>query len=111
MPMWRNWQTRYVQGVVLFRGCRFNSDRGHRMYVVYILQSLIKNWFYVGLSNNHFRRLIQHNTGQVKSTKAYKPYKMVFKKSFRTRSEARDFEKFLKIRSNKEKLLRSLKLI
>gem|GEM_PF-5786255 len=29
MPGWRNWQTRYIQGVVPARACRFESCAGH----------------------------------------------------------------------------------
>ncbi|KKS83073.1 MAG: Excinuclease ABC [Candidatus Gottesmanbacteria bacterium GW2011_GWA1_43_11] len=81
------------------------------MYEVYVLQSLIKNWYYVGLTSDKQRRIKQHNNGQVQSTKAYKPFRLVFSKVFTCRIDARDFEKFLKIRSNKEKLLKKLKLL
>ena len=29
LPGWRNWQTRYIQGVVSVRTCRFDSCSGH----------------------------------------------------------------------------------
>ncbi len=29
-PKWRNWQTRYVQGVVLARECGFDSHLRHK---------------------------------------------------------------------------------
>lgn len=77
------------------------------MYV-YILKSINHNWFYVGISNNPERRLKDHNYGKSISTKGYKPFILIFKKKFKDRNSARDFEKFLKIRSNKEKLLNKL---
>lgn len=81
------------------------------MYEVYVLKSLIKNWYYVGLSLNKNIRFKQHNNGQVQSTKAYKPFNLIFSKAFNTRIQARDYEKFLKIRSNKEKFLKHLNLL
>ena len=53
-------------------------------------------------------RLKRHNDGQVQSSKAYKPFEIIFTKCFDNRVKARDFEKFLKIRSNKEKILKKL---
>ncbi len=31
LPKWRNWQTRYVQGVVLFGECGFDSHLRHHL--------------------------------------------------------------------------------
>ena len=75
---------------------------------VYILKSKSKNWFYIGMSESPDERLKTHNAGKVRSTKAQSPYELAYLKYFKNRALARDFEKFLKIRSNKEKLLRKL---
>ena len=37
VPTWRNWQTRYVQGVVLARGCRFKSYCRHHLFYLALL--------------------------------------------------------------------------
>ncbi len=66
------------------------------MYYVYILKSEQGNHYYTGLTNNLKRRLFEHNSGYTKSTKAYIPYKIVYKEIFSTRTEARVREKFLK---------------
>lgn len=79
-----------------------------KMYKVYVLKSINRNWFYVGFTQNIIRRLEQHNSGRVKSTKHMSPYKLIYTREFTTRVEAKDFEKYLKIRSNKEKLLKKL---
>lgn len=90
--------------------CLRRQARTH-MYFVYILKSEDKEWFYIGLSSNPLKRLSEHNQGKTKSTRFKRPFEIVFKKSFDSRILARDYEKFLKIRSNKEKLLKSLGLI
>lgn len=77
-------------------------------YFVYLLKSVEEHWHYVGLTNNLERRLKQHNGLKVRSTKAHAPYKLIYYKSFKNRDDARDYEKFLKVRSNKEKLLKDL---
>lgn len=60
------------------------------------------------MTNDVNKRLNQYNLRQVKSTKHRKPYKLVYQKKFNERIEARDYEKFLKIKSNKEKIINSL---
>ena len=60
------------------------------------------------MTKNLEKRLNQHNNGQVTSTKHNSPYQIIYTKTFDNRKEARDYEKFLKIRYNKEKLLREI---
>ena len=55
----------------------------------YVLQSLKDNRTYVGSTNDFVRRLKQHNSGQVKSTKSRAPFKVLFTEEFETLSEAR----------------------
>jgi len=47
-------------------------------YEVYILKSLNYNHYYVGHSADVEKRLFEHNSGKVRSTKAYKPWKIIF---------------------------------
>ena len=75
------------------------------MFIVYIIKSKQFHWYYVGMTSDLSKRLRQHNEGRVKSTKHRKPYELVYTKDFLSRVEARDHEKFLKVRSNKEKAL------
>lgn len=81
----------------------------HSMFTVYVIRSKNNNWTYVGLTSNLEDRLKRHNGKREKTTRYYAPFELIFCKEFKSRIEARDFEKFLKIRSNKEKLLQSLK--
>ena len=66
------------------------------MYHVYILVSERHQRLFIGLSNDPNRRLKEHNAGQVRSTKPYAPYKLVFSKKCASRKEARRIEKLFK---------------
>ena len=74
------------------------------MYFVYAIKSITKNYIYVGMSNNLERRLKEHNNGESKSTKAYKPFVLIFSEQLETRETARKKEKFLKSGIGKEYL-------
>ncbi len=77
------------------------------MYFVYAISSKKRNYIYVGLSNDVNRRLSEHNSGKNKTTKAYRPFELIFKEKYNTRSEAREREKYLKSGVGKE-FLKSL---
>ncbi len=66
------------------------------MYCVYIIYSVDFNRYYVGLSSNVSQRLEAHNLGVVKSTKAFCPWGIIHTELFKTRTEARKREKYLK---------------
>lgn len=83
------------------------------MYYVYLLQSEKSEKFYVGFTSDLKRRLEEHNTGKVQSTKAYIPYKLVYFEGFRSKKDALIREKKLKhhgqgIRRLKERLPNSV---
>jgi len=80
------------------------------MYYVYFIQSLKNNYLYIGSSGNIEKRLKQHNNGRVKSTKAYKPWKLIGYEEFNSRSEAIRREKFLKTHQQKDLLKKKFKL-
>ena len=56
------------------------------MYYVYIIKSKFKERYYTGSSNNHLVRLKSHNSGKVKSTKAYRPWKIIYLETFEHKS-------------------------
>jgi putative endonuclease len=66
------------------------------MYFVYILKSLVKNKNYIGSIENLNKRLNYHNSGKVKSTKAFKPWKIIYFEKFDTKAEALIREKQIK---------------
>ena len=69
------------------------------MYYVYIIKSLSGKHYYIGHSENVQGRLMQHNTGYVKSTKRYMPWEIVYTEEYQTKSEANRRE--LEIKSYK----------
>lgn len=83
-----------------------------RMWYVYILKSNLKDWYYIGSTNNLNRRLLEHNSYKVRSTKAYSPFKIVWTKKIHNESDCRNYEKMLKSkRTEKESIIRSLNKI
>tara|TARA_B100001142_G_scaffold304815_1_gene333257 strand:+ start:404 stop:664 length:261 start_codon:yes stop_codon:yes gene_type:complete len=67
-------------------------------YYVYMLKNInrIKIKTYVGYTNNLKLRLIKHNSNKgAKATKGYK-WEIIFKKKFKTKSEAMSYEYLLK---------------
>ncbi len=72
------------------------------MFHVYILKSTLNNRYYVGSTGNVARRLEQHNSGLVRSTKGFMPWILVYQKELSTLSEAR--KKELQIKSWKKRV-------
>ncbi|OGW61746.1 MAG: hypothetical protein A2V83_08725 [Nitrospirae bacterium RBG_16_64_22] len=66
------------------------------VYTVYVLQSEKDGSFYIGQTRNLTGRLIRHNAGAVTSTKARRPWIVVWGQTFPDRSEAIRREKELK---------------
>ena len=72
------------------------KDSGVTEHYVYILRSLPSGTLYVGTARNVEKRLRDHNAGRTKSTRAYRPFKLVRVECFQTLSEARKREWCLK---------------
>jgi putative endonuclease len=66
------------------------------MFTVYILKSLTDQKRYIGLTENLERRLNDHNSGLVKSTKNKRPLKLIHSEQFQSKSEALKRERFFK---------------
>ena len=71
-------------------------------YFTYIIVSKKNKRWYYGHSNDLERRIIEHNSGQNKSTKNKGPWELIFKKAFNRKLEANKFELELKGFKNKE---------
>ncbi len=79
------------------------------MYYVYVILSLKDNKRYVGFTDNLKRRINEHNSGLVKSTKHRRPLRLIYYEEFRTKSDAMKQEKFFKTGKGREFLNSILK--
>lgn len=66
------------------------------MYFVYVLISLVYGTRYIGSTQDVNKRLKEHNSGKVRYTKGRKTWKLIYKEEFKTKTEARKRELFLK---------------
>ena len=66
------------------------------MFYVYILKSIQHKRLYIGFTPDLRRRLTEHNAGNVRSTKAYTPYRLVYYEAYTSEDDARTREARLK---------------
>ncbi len=78
-------------------------------YYVYILLSLMDNKFYTGYTTNLKHRLAAHKRGEVLSTKARRPLKLIHYEYFVNEQDARAREVFLKSGFGRTELKKALK--
>jgi len=71
------------------------------MFYVYILQSEKDQKRYIGFTTNFERRLSEHNSGLVKSTKNRRPLKIIYLEEFESKDEAMNREKEIKAKKGK----------
>ena len=89
--------------------CGFKSRPGY-MFFVYILKSKKNGRFYTGYSEKPERRVAEHNSGKVKSTRLYRPWDKVYIESYPTELEAIRREREIKSMKSRvfiEKLIRT----
>ncbi|MDR9410229.1 MAG: GIY-YIG nuclease family protein [Balneolaceae bacterium] len=56
---------------------------------------------YIGMTNDLRRRISEHQNGYERTTKPYRPFKLIYYESFPDRKKARNREKYLKSASGK----------
>jgi len=78
------------------------------MYYIYVIRSKIDSRLYKGITNDLDRRIKERNTGKNKSTKAYKPWELVYFEKVDSSVEARNREKFFKSGIGRDFLNRKL---
>ena len=66
------------------------------MFTLYIIQSASSKRKYIGITHDVQNRLREHNSGEVRSTKAYKPWIIAHVEQFSDKTSARKREIFLK---------------
>jgi putative endonuclease len=71
-------------------------------FYVYVLRSIDFERNYIGFTKDINIRLKQHNSGKTKSTKPYKPWKLLFFETYSSKNEAIKREKFLKTGKGRE---------
>ena len=71
------------------------------MYCVYVLKSLKSGRYYIGYSEDPDRRLCEHNSGKVFSTRNYRPWIKVYLETFSTELEAIRREREIKSKKSR----------
>ena len=72
------------------------------MYYVYIIRSMrFPDQEYTGATSDLKKRLADHNSGNSKHTKKYKPWELISYHAFSEKDKAFDFEKYLKSHSGR----------
>ena len=74
------------------------------MWKVYILYSTLFKKSYVGCSSDTVARLERHNKGRVKSTRKFRPWKIIYEEALNSYSEARKREKYFKNSAGRRKM-------
>ena len=69
------------------------------MFHTYILKSKNYKRHYIGSTSGLENRLDEHNRGKVKSTKAYKPWEIIYTEVYNTKKEA--YKRELEIKAMK----------
>ena len=84
------------------------------MFYVYILKSKKDHELYIGSTNDLKRRLKEHNSGDVFSTRLRRPLELIYYEAYKAEKDARRREANLKLRAKalvqlKKRIIESLK--
>jgi len=79
------------------------------MYYVYVLRSEKDGNMYVGYTTDLRERLVLHNAGKVKSTRARRPFRLVYYEACLNQQDALRREKYLKTAYGKRYLKNRLR--
>lgn len=80
-----------------------------KFYYVYVLRSLIKDFIYVGFSENLKVRVQQHNNKEELSTKPYVPFELIHYEAYKNIKDAKRREGYFKTTKGKSTLRIMLK--
>jgi len=80
------------------------------MFYVYIIQSEKDGRLYKGMTQNLENRIREHNRGKTKTTKHFKPWKLLYYEEFPDRIQARAREKYFKSGGGRRFIYKHLKL-
>jgi putative endonuclease len=79
------------------------------MFYTYVIQSQESKNLYVGYTNDLEKRLKEHNQGLNKSTKSYRPWKLIYYEACLDREDAERREVYLKTNQGQRLMKRRLK--
>jgi putative endonuclease len=74
-----------------------------------VLESLIKEWIYIGSSGDLKQRFKSHNNKENLSTKSYAPFKLIFYEAYLSKKDALRREGYFKTTKGKTTLKTMLK--
>jgi len=89
------------------RSCRPEADppwAEKLMHYIYILYSFKLHKIYKGSTTDLKTRLINHNSGKVRSTKHGRPWELVYYEAFINKTDCRREELFLKSGKGRERV-------
>ncbi|MFA5359563.1 MAG: GIY-YIG nuclease family protein [Patescibacteria group bacterium] len=66
------------------------------MYYIYLLRSKKDNNFYIGYSSDLKKRFLQHNAGEVESTRNRRPLELLYYEAYTSKEMAENRERKLK---------------
>ena len=80
-----------------------------KFYYVYVLYNKIKNFIYIGYSENLIQRFKEHNKGLSESTKPYIPLELIHYEAYKNIKDAKRREEYLKTNRGRTTLITMLK--
>ncbi|MBD3248123.1 hypothetical protein GF382_02435 [Candidatus Falkowbacteria bacterium] len=86
------------------RACRGKTF----MHYLYVLQSFKNERIYTGIAEDLKRRLEDHNKGKTRSTKAFRPWKVIYYEAHRNKVLAERAEIFYKTSQGRRQLRKKL---
>ena len=66
------------------------------MFYVYIIQSESDTGLYIGMSGDLRRRFLEHQSGESRSTRGRRPWKLIYYEAYVEKQDAAGRERFLK---------------
>ena len=80
-----------------------------KFYYVYILESLNRNFIYVGFTTDLRKRFLEHNNKEELSTKHYAPFNLIHYEAYKNKKDAKRREEYFKTTKGKTTLKTMLK--
>ncbi|MBU3925042.1 GIY-YIG nuclease family protein [Patescibacteria group bacterium] len=80
-----------------------------KFYYIYVLYNKVKNFIYIGYTENLKNRYKEHNSGYLKSTKPYRLLKLIHYEAYYDKKDAKRRELYLKTNKGRTTLTTMLK--